>query len=387
MSKKYTYEEVKHFIEIESGSGCKLLSKEYKNNKTNLLFQCSCGNKFETTLQMFKMNSKHQCDKCTKEKSRKQRAFSYEEVKNFIETDSDSGCKLISREYNTSKDKIEIQCKCGNIFETTFSKFKYRSKRQCNKCGRKINTQNNLKWDLESARHEFENRKLYPLFDEYINNTVKYPAKTEDGYMVEISLANVLRGNTPYIFSKYNKYTIDNIKLWLAKNNINCELISDKYTNNTEKIKFRCSHGHVFEIAWANFKIRKKCPVCGISKGESEILRWCLKNQVIYKPEHSFNNLKSSSGYHLRFDFAIFNKAKLRYLIEYDGELHYNPARFSKNKNKMLNKLKKQQTHDDLKNQYCKDNNIPLLRIPYWEFDNIEEILDAHHSVFFNTNF
>jgi hypothetical protein len=37
--------------------------------------------------------------------------------------------------------------------------------------------------------------------------------------------------------------------------------------------------------------------------------------------------------------------------------------------------LKDQQHRDEIKNQYCKDHEITLIRIPYWEFDNIEEIL------------
>ncbi len=384
----FSYEEVKHYIEVESNSGCKLLSDKYKDSITKLSLLCSCGNKFETTLKVFKRGSSHQCKECSKEEARKKSAFTYEDVKRFIEIESNCGCKLISSEYISSKKKIKIQCKCENEFETTFSKFKHRGKRQCNKCGQKIITQSSYKWDLESAKLEFKKRNLQPLFDEYINNMTKYPAKTEDGYMVEISLANVLKGNNPYIFSKYNKYTIDNIKLWLIKNNINCELLSDRYVNNTKKIKFKCSHGHIFEIAWVNFKIRKMCPICNISKGESEIARWCEKNKITYKSEYSFDYLTGANDGLLRFDFAIFdNNNHLKYLIEYDGELHYEPARFSKDEEKMLDKLKQQQKNDALKNQYCKDNNITLLRIPYWEFDNIEQILDACHSVFFNANF
>ena len=30
---------------------------------------------------------------------------------------------------------------------------------------------------------------------------------------------------------------------------------------------------------------------------------------------------------------------------------------------------------DTIKTKYCEDNNIKLIRIPYWEFDNIENIL------------
>lgn len=36
MAKRLNCEEAKHFIEVESGSGCKLLSNEYKNNRTKL---------------------------------------------------------------------------------------------------------------------------------------------------------------------------------------------------------------------------------------------------------------------------------------------------------------------------------------------------------------
>ena len=34
--------------------------------------------------------------------------------------------------------------------------------------------------------------------------------------------------------------------------------------------------------------------------------------------------------------------------------------------------------HDDYKNKYCKNNNIPLIRIPYYEFENIESILNNY---------
>ena len=34
-----------------------------------------------------------------------------------------------------------------------------------------------------------------------------------------------------------------------------------------------------------------------------------------------------------------------------------------------------QQKRDEIKTKYCIDKNIPLIRIPYWEYDNIENIL------------
>ena len=43
--------------------------------------------------------------------------------------------------------------------------------------------------------------------------------------------------------------------------------------------------------------------------------------------------------------------------------------------NNSMSGFKKTKLHDRIKNDYCFDNNIPLLRIPYWDFENIEEIL------------
>lgn len=31
--------------------------------------------------------------------------------------------------------------------------------------------------------------------------------------------------------------------------------------------------------------------------------------------------------------------------------------------------------HDRLKREFCEENNIPLIEVPYWERDNIEKFL------------
>ena len=40
-----------------------------------------------------------------------------------------------------------------------------------------------------------------------------------------------------------------------------------------------------------------------------------------------------------------------------------------------IEQMKNTQQRDQIKTQYCKDNNIPLIRIPYWEKDNMEQFL------------
>ena len=55
-------------------------------------------------------------------------------------------------------------------------------------------------------------------------------------------------------------------------------------------------------------------------------------------------------------------------LIEFDGKQHFQECGGVWDKN---DNLKQRQERDKIKNQYALDNNIDLIRIPYWERDNI----------------
>ena len=63
-------------------------------------------------------------------------------------------------------------------------------------------------------------------------------------------------------------------------------------------------------------------------------------------------------------------------LIEYQGKQHYEPIDFAGKGEKWANKLfRSNQKRDKIKRGYCIKNNIPLIEIPYWEFENTENIL------------
>lgn len=77
-----------------------------------------------------------------------------------------------------------------------------------------------------------------------------------------------------------------------------------------------------------------------------------------------------------RFDFYL---PDYNLFIEYDGRQHYEPVKFYKQTDEEAKEnLAKTQEHDAAKNKYCEDNNINLLRIPYWETKNIETIISNH---------
>lgn len=105
------------------------------------------------------------------------------------------------------------------------------------------------------------------------------------------------------------------------------------------------------------------------STGEVVVKNILDKYNISYETEYKFENLVGDGGGSLRYDFAIIEDDKVRALIEFDGEQHYEEA------GSYYNPTGKVQIHDKRKNEYAIDNNIPLLRIPFNKIQQAEEIL------------
>lgn len=106
---------------------------------------------------------------------------------------------------------------------------------------------------------------------------------------------------------------------------------------------------------------------CAKSKGEEKISLILQENNISFEREKTFPScIYPKTNAKLRFDFYVENK----YLIEYDGEQHFT---YRKSESIRSNKeqLKDTQERDCFKNKWCKDNNIPLIRIPYTEYKNL----------------
>ena len=50
-------------------------------------------------------------------------------------------------------------------------------------------------------------------------------------------------------------------------------------------------------------------------------------------------------------------------LIEFDGSQHFSESSWKRQNSQV-------KTNDEIKNNYCKEHNIKLLRIPYWWLRN-----------------
>lgn len=115
-----------------------------------------------------------------------------------------------------------------------------------------------------------------------------------------------------------------------------------------------------------------RCPVCNFSKGEVKIEKLLKHLKIRFIFQHRFDGCRDKNP--LPFDFYL---PKYNLCLEYHGEQHYKPKDFAgKGKSWANNNLKGIKRRDKIKKKYCEDNNIQLLIIPYWEFDNIEQILE-----------
>lgn len=229
------------------------------------------------------------------------------------------------------------------------------------------------------------------------NYSVKWICQCSCGTIRSVQANNLLNNSTQSCGCEKNKKFTEMVKDWNAKKkeeDIFCikeDLTGKIFSNITvleldiEKSKeYREQHGKNSKIFWkcqcscgtifsptGNDLKSGKTTSCGCnrkfqSKGANKIENMLKENNIRYRKEVTFSDLKDIRL--LRYDFAILDdKNNIIQLIEYDGEQHsqINSCLFN------TSELKK---HDEMKNEYAKQHNIPLKRIDFSEIDNITSI-------------
>lgn len=166
----------------------------------------------------------------------------------------------------------------------------------------------------------------------------------------------------------------------LSKNEIGnkyCDLIviaKAKNKNSSGGLRWicECSCGNKIEVSGGNlragFVTHCGCKT-GLSAGERKIAQLLTENNVNYIQQYIFEDFIFSSGRHPRFDFAILDeKNNVVKLIEFDGKQHFESVDFFGGEEGFESRMKR----DRIKEDYCKKNNIPLLRISYAQYKNLK---------------
>lgn len=154
--------------------------------------------------------------------------------------------------------------------------------------------------------------------------------------------------------------------------NSDIKILGD-YINTHTKIKCECK---ICNNIWHGFPanlLNKSagCPKCNISNGEKLLLESLKKLNINFIPQYPIND-----GIHkkpLRFDAFDF-KNNIAY--EYNGEQHYYPVDFAGKGEEWANKqFNLTQERDISKINYCCQNNIKLIIIPYWQKNDMVEVI------------
>lgn len=114
---------------------------------------------------------------------------------------------------------------------------------------------------------------------------------------------------------------------------------------------------------------------CLLSKGEARIAQLLSENNIPFEVQKSFDDcVFPNSNRKARFDFWVDN----RYLIEYDGQQHFESNPSPKSWNTDANVVETQE-RDNFKNEWCAAKGITLIRIPYTKLKTltIEDLREA----------
>jgi len=144
---------------------------------------------------------------------------------------------------------------------------------------------------------------------------------------------------------------------------------------SSEKVLWKCLKCKNTWIATVNhrsdLRFGTNCPFCAASKGEKEISKFLNLYSIEFIPQYKFKNCKHKSF--LPFDFYL---PDYNLICEFHGPQHFFPVDFAgRGLEWAEDQFKQIQVRDKIKENYCYDNNIPLLIISYTEFSNIEQIL------------
>ena len=173
-------------------------------------------------------------------------------------------------------------------------------------------------------------------------------------------------------FAKKQTYSLD-LFIQKAKNKwgdtYDYYMINESnYINTKNKVPIIC---HKHGLFWQNPNNHLNghgCPHCKRSLGEDKVALFLDTHKIKYETQYIFNNnnILCTNNY-FRVDFYL---PENNTIIEYNGQQHYKEVLVFSERT-----LEQQQERDYALRQYCKESNINLIEIPYWDYNNIDCIL------------
>jgi len=232
----------------------------------------------------------------------------------------------------------------------------------------------NRKYNVEKIKNVFKKDGYILLSTEYINNKQKLRYKCTEGHIGEITLTNFLKGKRCSECFSFKKYTLEKIKEIFRKEKY--KLLSKEYDGAHFKLKYQCPNGHMGEIPLHEFMKGHGCSSCYF-KGEAKLYELLNKNFPNFKiKKHKFiYKWTYKRKIKKRYCDFFIDENNIKIMIEHDGLQHIKPISFGCKDNKIVKEnFKIDQLKHKKDKRFCDKNDIILYRIQVYHNKDDEKI-------------
>lgn len=265
----------------------------------------------------------------------------------------------------------KCKCDCGNICYVLASNLKRGNTKSCGCIFKESVFQNgkNQKEDIADKRFG-KLITLYPT-EKRIGSSVVWHCICDCGNECDVSAQNLKTGNTKscgcYSKEVAREKGLNSVKdiSGMRFGKLTCIKPTKKRKLRCVIWECRCDCGNICYVDTRSLKSGNTSSCgCLSSKGEQKISKILKKLNISFITQKTFNGcVNNKTNKKLKFDFYL---PSYDCCIEYDGKQHFEECGLCDDS------LKDRQYRDNIKNEFCKNNDINLLRISYLDYNKID---------------
>lgn len=197
------------------------------------------------------------------------------------------------------------------------------------------------------------------------NGGIRWKCLCECGNIIYPTMNNLERGHTKSCGCLKDDF-IESCKLDIIGKKYGyltvIEELKEKNQNRrTLKCLCDCGNIHICTVSDLTSGHTLSCGCFNKSKGELLIEKILTENHIDFIKQKRFDDCRNNKP--LPFDFYLPN---YNACIEYDGRQHFEPVKFWGGEERFRIRI----INDSIKNDYCKNKGINLIRIPYTMSDD-----------------
>ena len=335
-----------------------------KNRKRDVIWVCKiCGEKQSSHINgKFFNRNYYMCRKCATKEANKTN-LTIEDIRILVE--NNSNCILLSNEYTRAKDNLDFICECGNPFSTSYEQFKDNNKRQCNDCGYENGKNKN------TINKEIIFRQIKDMLGE------DFEILNKDDYKNKQTSLIILHKKCNHTFERTPQKIINEEQIGCGFCGFHAHTLTfesanyklNEITNDFELISLHkkedgdilleikrkeCGCVLFRELSQIKKSQGAKCECMTQSISSKKVEEFLIENLIEYRKEEKFENCKFYKQ--LPFDYYL---PKYNICIEVDGRQHDEIIPQWGGLEGFIDR----KIRDTIKNIYCQQNDIKLIRI------------------------